>query len=192
MKRESVHSKFPYKEAFTVNYCKPCATDELLKIVRYDPVTGKFFTPDGKEKAVRVDHRGYHRISVGKFGKRLAHRVAWALMNNAWPKQHIDHVDQNKLNNIYSNLRECSHNDNQHNQPRRRNNKSGFKGVCWMKSNSKWHAQICTNSKVKSLGFFTEKEDAARAYDIAALELHGEFAHTNFAKEQYTAANTGR
>lgn len=168
-----------------MNCCTPCTVADLHQVVRYDPITGRFFNPGGKEKKLRVDHRGYYRVSLARYGKKLAHRLAWALMNGSWPKQHIDHIDHDKLNNRYSNLRQCSHNDNQHNQPKRRNNKSGFKGVCWMKSNRKWHAQICTNSKVKSLGFFTEKEDAARAYDIAALELHGEFAYTNFPKEQY-------
>nr|WP_268987487.1 HNH endonuclease [Providencia alcalifaciens] len=93
---------------------------------------------------------------------------------------HIDHIDGDKLNNRIENLRICTHNQNQHNQGIRASNKSGYKGVSWMKSVKKWHAQICCNSKVTHLGLYTCKIEAAKAYDEAAKQLHGEFAWLNF------------
>nr|WP_269140600.1 HNH endonuclease [Proteus terrae] len=93
---------------------------------------------------------------------------------------HIDHIDGDKLNNRIENLRICTHNQNQHNQGIRASNKSGYKGVSWMKSVKKWQAQICCNSKVTHLGLYTNKIEAAKAYDEAAKKLHGDFAWLNF------------
>lgn len=52
-------------------------------------------------------------------------------------------------------------------------NKSGYKGVCLF--NGKWHAQICRNYKVKSLGFFDDPAIASEAYQKAVREY--EYAH---------------
>lgn len=151
-------------------------------LISYNPETGLFFGLDNVVRKTRVDHRGYLRLSVSHFSSLLAHRLAWALYYGELPDLHIDHIDGDKRNNSISNLRICSHNENQHNQGIRSTNKSGYKGVSFAKNIKKWHAQICVNKKVKSLGFFEHKVDAARAYDQAAINLHGEFAWTNFPK----------
>ena len=38
------------------------------------------------------------------------------------------------------------------------------------------------NNKIHHLGYFTNETDAAKAYDRAAIELHGEFSCLNFLK----------
>jgi hypothetical protein len=43
-----------------------------------------------------------------------------------------------------------------------------------------WSAYIDVDDKRTFLGYFEDPEDAARAYDQAAIEYHGEFAHPNF------------
>jgi hypothetical protein len=58
----------------------------------------------------------------------------------------------------------------------RSDNTSGFKGACWDKSKRKWKVQIHVNGKHINLGGFDSREAAARAYDRAAREYHGEFA----------------
>jgi hypothetical protein len=60
-----------------------------------------------------------------------------------------------------------------------KNNTSGYKGVCWVESNQKYRASIGVNYETILLGHFNVKEDAARAYNEAALKYFGENAWLN-------------
>jgi hypothetical protein len=92
----------------------------------------------------------------------------------------VDHEDGNGLNNQRSNLRIASPTQNQGNARRRKDNTSGYKGVSWYRRTNKWKAHIRVDKKLRHLGYFIDLTDAARAYDAAALEHFGEFAHLNF------------
>jgi len=94
-------------------------------------------------------------------------------------KQEIDHKDNNKLNNLDDNLRICSHIQNNQNKLKPINNTSGDKGVSWHIPAKKWSANIMNNGEYEHLGLFIDKEDAAKAYNEAALIYHGEFAVLN-------------
>jgi hypothetical protein len=65
---------------------------------------------------------------------------------------------------------------------KRKNSPSKYKGVTWHKSTKKWHVQICYNGQHKSVGYFHDESQAAKAYDRAAKKYHGEFAALNFKK----------
>jgi hypothetical protein len=92
---------------------------------------------------------------------------------------HSDHQNRNKLDNRRGNLRSATDSQNQHNQGTRRNNTSGYKGVCWHKRDKKWQARICVNGKYIYLGYYDDSKEAALAYNEAALKYHGEFAALN-------------
>jgi hypothetical protein len=96
----------------------------------------------------------------------------------------IDHKDGDGLNNQRYNLRVTTHTQNMKNQRLRSNNTSGYKGVTWHKGAGKWYAQIQVDGKRTYLGLFTILEDAARAYDTAALEHYGEFARLNLGDDK--------
>lgn len=91
----------------------------------------------------------------------------------------IDHKNGDKLNCLDDNLRICTYAQNQHNVQIRNSNTSGFKGVSWHKASKRWIAEIMNNRKKIYLGIFSIKEDAARAYNAAAIKYHGEFAQLN-------------
>jgi hypothetical protein len=90
-----------------------------------------------------------------------------------------DHKDGDGLNNQRKNLRPCTKSQNSANRRKRNNTTSRFKGVYWNKKAGKWRAQINPNREMKHLGLFRSEEDAARAYDKAALEIFGDFSLTN-------------
>jgi phage pi2 protein 07 len=90
----------------------------------------------------------------------------------------IDHINGNPLDNQRSNLRICTTSQNIMNQRISRNNTSGFKGVS--KTKHRWIAEIYKNNKRHRIASFQDKHIAALAYDLWAIDLHGEYAKTNF------------
>lgn len=94
----------------------------------------------------------------------------------------VDHINNAKWDNTKLNLRVVSHSVNSQNKLTSGRNISGFKGVYHdpnRASFKKYKATICKDGKNKTLGYFPSAEDAADAYDKAALELYGPTALTN-------------
>jgi hypothetical protein len=110
-------------------------------------------------------------------GKRIKmHR----LIMNAAPSQAVDHRDKNKLNNQKSNLRFATTKENNRNGVLRKDNTSGYKGVSIDPSTGHWRPAVYVDGKSLYFGSYKDKHHAALAYDLWAVDLHGEFASTNF------------
>ena len=110
---------------------------------------------------------GYNTINVdGKAWKR--HRLVVAAFNPEFEINNlehvIDHIDGNKLNNAFDNLRVVTQQANTFN--------TNNKGYYWHKDRCKWHTRIKINYKQKHLGYFETEEEARAAYLAAKEELH--------------------
>jgi len=130
-----------------------------------------------------TDKDGYKLVVLSKNGIRKCFRVhrlvGKAFLENPDSKKVIDHIDNNPANNNVKNLRWCSQNDNSCNRGRTKNNKSGFKGVCFDKPLKKYRASIKINGKIKHLGYYETAEEASKAYEAKAKVIHKEFYYKN-------------
>ena len=136
-----------------------------------------------------VDDEDYESVSRWKWtygkhgyayrndrGKKIyMHR----LIMDAPDNMEVNHRSGNGIDNQRGNLQVCFHSSNLSNRGPQKNNTSGYKGVTWHKQTGKWLAQIVAKGRMYYLGLFVDIEDAARAYNEAALLYHGDFAYLN-------------
>lgn len=162
--------------------------EELLRLFNYDPDSGvmswranpkHYGTASGKLGT--VSSCGYLYVGVrdghgAKFKTYIAHRIIWKMMTGEDPVDQIDHIDGDRLNNRWSNLRPADNGKNRWNSKLAKNNKSGVKGVCWDTSHRKWNAYISIGGKQSRLGRFDVLDDAAAVVNAVRINLHGDFA----------------
>jgi len=110
------------------------------------------------ERKSKPNHHGYIQIEINK-KKYLAHRLIMEAFEGD-SDQEVDHIDRNKTNNNYQNLRYCTSSENNLNKDCVDN----AKGYYWDKQNQKWRAQIYIDGKKYHLGYFDNEDDARQAY----------------------------
>lgn len=121
-----------------------------------------------------ISEHGYVRRTTND--KTYLHR----LIMSAVKGQKVDHINGNKLDNTRENLRIASAQENSRNRkPSPRGANPKLKGVSKSQCGTKWVAYIGHNRRKISLGTFTSEQDAAKAYNVAALRYFGEFCKLN-------------
>lgn len=119
--------------------------------------------------------RSYWHIGINN-RLYMAHRLAWLYVTGAWPAANIDHINGNRSDNRFVNLRIATNIENARNSRMRVNNACGYKGVHYKKQLNKFVAQIRVGGRVLHLGVFKTAAEAHDAYCRAAKEHFGEFA----------------
>lgn len=151
--------------------------EQASEMFDYDPITGNLLwskrsnllsrvgTGQGLWKRVpgavagTLNSAGY--IGVSFNGVRyLAHRVVWLLNTGEWPKDQIDHINQNRADNRMENLRPAT---NRSNHANRTNNKSGHVGVMWEKARGRWKAYARVDYRMHNIGRYSTIAEAVEA-----------------------------
>jgi hypothetical protein len=166
------------------------SADQVRALLNYDPETGVFtWRPRENPSQSNWNERwsGKRAGTKSSFGYRdiclnsavyKEHRLAFLWMTGRWPEADIDHVDMNRDNNAWLNLREASRSQNHGNRKVRRDSATGVKGVYYDKKLNKYVAYIKLTGGKKHLGCFVNQSDAAAEYAKNARSLFGDFART--------------
>ncbi len=115
----------------------------------------------GARKSIRVNKQSFY-----------AHRLVWFWHYGKHPKDQIDHIDGNPLNNKIENLREATHAENCQNKIMQRKCSNKYIGITHRKKTNKYGAQIKVNGNHTWLGLFDTPEEAHAAYCAAKRQLH--------------------
>jgi len=98
--------------------------------------------------------------------------------------QQVDHISGGTLDNRKANLRLCTAAENSYNQKPVLGGSSRYKGVTWNIQHRKWHVRIGYEGRRVHLGYFVDEDDAASAYNRAAVKYFGEFARLNAVNQE--------
>lgn len=156
-----------------LNNMKVLDSIRLNKLLNYDKSTGSLthrthlYSRNLGEDATYLHSQGYRAISIGK-KDYLAHRIIWFMETGVMPEQ-IDHIDHNRSNNSWTNLREVSSRENQLNMSKKKNNTSKHTGIRVLPS-GKFCAYIMVNKKQISLGSYDDIDDAVFARKQAEIK----------------------
>ena len=163
--------------------------EDIKSYLDYMPETGKFIwkaRPDttrgnrnfntrfaGKEAGGLSEGHGDGYLRIRVKGLMIkAHRLAFLFMEDKWPEQYVDHINGDKQDNRWCNLRLADKKTNGRNQRLYANNKSGYPGVYWLRHKSKWAVQIGGSGENREfLGNYDTKFEAMCIRKARELEL---------------------
>lgn len=154
--------------------------ERLRDLLDYEPETGIFRwkVATGRTRPGKIagtqNSDGYISICIDRYPYR-AHRLAWAWVTGLWPAEDIDHINGQRSDNRFANLREATHWQNMHNMgARKRKDPSLPTGVTL--KHGRYHARIRVDGQVMLLGSYETKDEASAAYQDAAKLYAGDFA----------------
>lgn len=153
--------------------------ERLVDLISYEPITGIFtwrVAPRGVKPGKPCGHLTAHGYLTIRIDKRpyYAHRLAWLYMTGEWPSAEVDHINRNSADNRWANLRSADRRGNVANRTRRRDNRSGHKGV-YLARSGRFTAQVRINGKAVHLGTFDTAAEATAKRDEVARQLYGEY-----------------
>jgi len=152
----------------------------LPKVWKSGRSNGKIQRHSGQLLSHTLHHQGYYLVKL-RCKQMPVHKVV-AYTFHGEPqgdKTYIDHINRNSIDNHYSNLRFVTPRGNSLNRTPSKGKTSKYMGVSKPRKSKKYIAAISSKGKTRHLGTFECELEAAKAYNKAAKELHGELAYIN-------------
>lgn len=138
--------------------------ERVRRLLTYDPISGSFTRRTGTHKgkvAGGFNGCGYVQILVDGV-RESGHRLAFLCMTGRIPSA-VDHIDGDRSNNSWANLRPATNKQNQENWTQKRETASGIRGVTFHPGNHKWCARLNHNGRRLHIGYFETVELATEA-----------------------------
>jgi len=181
-------------------------TAEIAReLLTYNPDTGKLYWKErpakyfknpnyikcwntkwaGKEALTAITRRKSGQIArlEGRIlnKKYSTHRIVWLIYYGEWPKNQIDHINQDPTDNRIKNLRDVTCSENNKNKTLQNNSTTGYVGVYFYKHKryKKYRAEIYTNKIRKHLGYYDTVEEAVSARAVANINYNFHPNHGN-------------
>lgn len=161
----------------------PLTPQDVADVLSYCPDDGKFRWRVGRNsfagKAKPGETAGTSKdgyVQIGFHGRHFrAHRLAWFVMTGGWPPSgfEIDHINGNRADNRWSNLRLVTRMQNCMNAGNRTNNTTGRRGVYQRRDTGAWHARIRVYGELILLGQFATFDEASAARAKAEADHFG-------------------
>lgn len=157
--------------------------ERLRELLTYVPSTGLFYRNVSLKRwkagsvSGSINPAGYWEIRVDH-ERYLGHRLAWFYMTGEWPPVTVDHENNIRSDNRWTNLRLATKAEQMMNTKLPSHNRSGAKGITWDDKNKKWCCEIRSNSKRYWLGRVDDFDQAKSLVEQKRSELHGQFARS--------------
>lgn len=153
----------------------------LRQLVAYDPISGLFEWRSLRFSAIcpgsragRLNDRGYVVFKLDQREYR-AHRLAWLYVTGSWPVNQIDHINGDRSDNRFSNLRDVDgHVNAQNKRVAASTNRTGLLGVIHRPRNTKrpFVARVQAGDQVLHIGSFVTAAEAHLAYVEVKRRVH--------------------
>jgi len=165
-----------YSKGIAMDIDENCPEFQEYIKQNYEDHDGKLFNKRLNRYNTTISSNGYYVFNLCR-KTVYVHRIIWFLNKGSFPKDMIDHIDHNRINNKISNLREATNAQNQWNVTKSIKNSTGYKNVSWKQKDKLYEVQIHDGTKLRYCGCFKKLEDAIKCADENRKKLHGEFAH---------------
>jgi hypothetical protein len=150
-------------------------------------------------KVVLVDDEDYERANQYHWNIRLQDKILERVTMSKWHSGNKENINLahfvlevsldhnqcvifrngNRLDHRKSNLKITTKREAHLRSRGNGNSTSKYKGVSWSKARKKWIAQVTIGGVRKNLGGFEEEDEAARVYNLAAVQAYGEHTFQN-------------
>jgi len=191
---ESIAQKIANNELYNSNFNNYIIENEITKIIMTNKNSEEIITIIDTEDLEKVKSWGIRWYAKRDKYNKLYYVMGtkWEVVNNK-PKlvtyclhillgngkkgYHVDHINNDPLDNRKENLRVATVSNNTRNRKSKNtNNTSGYRNVCWIESKRQWVVQLHINGKNERLGYFDNVDDAGIYAEKMRKKYYGEFA----------------